>query len=219
MKFSRNEIRRAMLLYAVTDRSWLREGESLSGVCREVLKGGATFLQIREKDLEEVSLEEEARELKELCAEFRVPFVVNDSVEIALKIQADGVHVGQSDIKGRDIRAMIGPDRILGISAGTPEEAAAAEKAGADYIGVGAVFGTSTKKDARSLSVDALREIRNSVSIPIVAIGGIQPSNLMELTGTGVDGVAVVSAIFAAEHPGEAAENLRKLAEEMVRHG
>lgn len=114
---------------------------------------------------------------------------------------------------------MIGPDRILGISAGTPEEAAVAEKVGADYIGVGAVFGTSTKKDARNLSVDALREIRNSVSIPIVAIGGIQPSNLMELAGTGVDGVAVVSAIFAAERPGEAAENLRKLAEEMVRHG
>lgn len=219
MKFSRDEIRRAMLLYAVTDRSWLREGESLSGVCRKVLKGGATFLQIREKDLDEASFEAEARELKELCAEYRVPFVVNDSVEIALKIQADGVHVGQSDIKGRDIRAMIGPDRILGISAGTPEEAAAAEKAGADYIGVGAVFGTSTKKDARNLSVDALREIRNSVSIPIVAIGGIQPSNLMELAGTGVDGVAVVSAIFAAERPGEAAENLRKLAEEMVRHG
>ena len=216
MKFSRDEIRRAMLLYAVTDRSWLREGESLSGVCREVLKGGATFLQIREKDLDEASFEAEA---KELCAEYRVPFVVNDSVEIALKIQADGVHVGQSDIKGRDIRAMIGPDRILGISAGTPEEAAAAEKAGADYIGVGAVFGTSTKKDARNLSVDALREIRNSVSIPIVAIGGIQPSNLMELAGTGVDGVAVVSAIFAAERPGEAAENLRKLAAEMVRHG
>lgn len=219
MKFSRDEIRRAMLLYAVTDRSWLREGESLSGLCRKVLKGGATFLQIREKDLDEASFEAEARELKELCAEYRVPFVVNDSVEIALKIQADGVHVGQSDIKGRDIRAMIGPDRILGISAGTPEEAAAAEKAGADYIGVGAVFGTSTKKDARNLSVDALREIRNSVSIPIVAIGGIQPSNLMELAGTGVDGVAVVSAIFAAERPGEAAENLRKLAEEMVRHG
>ena len=112
----------------------------------------------------------------------------------------------------------IGPDRILGISAGTPEEAAAAEKAGADYIGVGAVFGTSTKKDARNLSVDALREIRNSVSIPIVAIGGIQPSNLMELAGTGVDGVAVVSAI-SPQSGGRAAENLRKLAEEMVRHG
>lgn len=122
-----------MLLYAVTDRMWLKEGETLYSVCKEVLENGATFLQIREKDLNESSFEKEAEELRSLCEEFHVPFVVNDSVEIAMQCNADGVHVGQSDIKGRDIRAMIGPDKILGISAGTVEEAVAAEKSGADY--------------------------------------------------------------------------------------
>ena len=219
MKFTKEEIRKSMLLYAVTDRAWLKENESLVSVCKEVLENGATFLQIREKDLDAASFEQEANALKELCAVYRVPFVVNDSVEIAVRIDADGVHVGQSDIKGRDIRAMIGKDKILGISAGTVAEAVAAEKAGADYIGVGAVFATSTKKNARNLSVEQLKEISDSVSIPVVAIGGINASNITELCGSGVDGVAVVSAIFAAEHPGNATANLLKLSEEMVQHG
>ena len=184
MKFSKEEIQNSMLLYAVTDRMWLKDGEGLTDVCRKVLENGATFLQIREKDLDENTFEQEAEALKELCASYRVPYVVNDSVEIAMDIDADGVHVGQSDIKGRDIRAMIGPDKILGISAGTVEEAQAAEKAGADYIGVGAVFGTSTKKNARNLSLEKLQEISSSVSIPVVAIGGINASNLMELAGS-----------------------------------
>ena len=183
MKFSKEEIRSSMLLYAVTDRMWLKEGQSLVDVCRDVLGNGATFLQIREKDLNEAEFEQEAQQLKALCAQFKVPFVVNDSVEIAMDIDADGVHVGQSDIKGRDIRAMIGPDKILGISAGTVEEAKAAEAAGADYIGVGAVFGTSTKKDARNLAGDALRQIAASVDIPVVAIGGISKDNLPQLAG------------------------------------
>lgn len=219
MKFTKEEIRSSMLLYAITDRMWLKEGESLTAVCRSVLENGATFLQIREKDLDEASFEQEAAELKTLCAQYKVPFVVNDSVEIALEIDADGVHVGQSDIKGRDIRAMLGPDKILGISAGTVEEAVAAEAAGADYIGVGAVFATSTKKDAKNLSVEALQEISSAVSIPVVAIGGINAANLMELSGSQVDGVAVVSAIFGAEDPGVSTANLLKLASEMVRHG
>ena len=219
MKFTKEEIRKSMLLYAVTDRAWLKENESLVSVCKEILENGATFLQIREKDLDVETFEQEANELKELCAGYRVPFVVNDSVEIAVSIDADGVHVGQSDIKGRDIRAMIGKDKILGISAGTVAEAVAAEKAGADYIGVGAVFATSTKKNARNLSVEQLKEISDSVSIPVVAIGGINASNITELCGSGVDGVAVVSAIFAAEHPGNATANLLKLSEEMVLHG
>lgn len=219
MKFTKDEIRQSMLLYAVTDRMWLKPGETLVDVCREVLEHGATFLQIREKDLSQADFEKEAQELKGLCEAYHVPFVVNDSVEIACAMDADGVHVGQSDLQGRDIRAMIGSDKILGISAGTVEEAVAAEKAGADYIGVGAVFGTSTKKNARNLSLETLREICASVSIPVVAIGGISDSNLMELAGSGVDGVAVVSAIFAAEHPGQATANLRKLAGEMVAHG
>ena len=216
MKFTRDEIRKAMLLYAVTDQMWLKEGETLADVVEAVLKNGATFLQIREKDLAPDAFEAEAEKLKTLCKQYRVPFVVNDSVESALKINADGVHVGQSDIKGRDIRAMIGPDKILGISAGTVEEAVAAENAGADYIGVGAIFGTSTKKNARSMTMERLREIVSSVSIPVVAIGGISAGNILQLCGSGVDGVAVVSAIFAAEDPGKATADLLKLAEEVV---
>lgn len=219
MRFTKEEIKNSMLLYAVTDRAWLKENEDLTSVCKSVLENGATFLQIREKDLDEGTFEQEAEALKKLCAQYHIPFVVNDSVEIALDIDADGVHVGQSDIKGRDIRSMIGNEKILGISAGTVEEAIAAEKAGADYIGVGAVFSTSTKKNARNLTVDKLKEISESVSIPVVAIGGIGASNIMELVESGVDGVAVVSAIFAAESPGEATAKLLKLSKEMVHHG
>ena len=219
MNFTKDEIRKAMLLYAVTDQSWLKECQTLLSVCEDVLANGATFLQIREKDLDANAFEAEAAKLKELCRRYHVPYVVNDSVEIALAIDADGVHVGQSDIRGRDIRSLIGPDKILGISAGTVEEAVAAEAAGADYIGVGAVFGTSTKKNARNLSVEKLQEICHAVSIPVVAIGGIHVGNLMELSGCGVDGIAVVSAIFAADNPGEATAQLLELAKEMVAHG
>ena len=219
MKFTKDEIRQGMLLYAVTDQSWLKEGQTLLSVCEDVLKNGATFLQIREKDLDAVRFETEAAKLKALCARYKVPYVVNDSVEIALAIDADGVHVGQSDISGRDIRSLIGPERILGISAGTVEEAIAAENAGADYIGVGAVFGTSTKKNARSMTMELLREIVDSVSIPVVAIGGISAGNILQLCGSGVDGVAVVSGIFATEDPGRATADLLALAKEMVAHG
>ena len=198
MKYTKEQIRNAMLLYAVTDQSWLKENETLLDVVKEVLKNGATFLQIREKDLAEGDFEEEAKKLKDICREYKVPYVVNDNVDIAMHIDADGVHVGQSDIKGRNIRSMIGPDKILGISAGTVEEAIAAEKAGADYIGVGAVFVTSTKKNARNMSIDCLKEIVDSVNIPVVAIGGINAKNMMELAGSKIDGIAVVSAIFAA---------------------
>ena len=216
MKFTKDEVRSAMLLYAVTDQTWLKEGETLADVVETVLRSGATFLQIREKDLAQDAFEAEAERLKTLCTQHEVPFVVNDSVEIALQCDADGVHVGQSDIKGRDIRSIIGPDKILGISAGTVEEAIAAEIAGADYIGVGAVFSTSTKKNARSMTMERLKEIVSSVSIPVVAIGGISTENILLLRGSGVDGVAVVSAIFATENPGKATANLLKLAEQVV---
>lgn len=208
MKYTEAEIRKSMLLYAVTDRRWLKPGESLTDVCAKVLDKGASFLQIREKDLDEGSFQQEAKELKALCSAYRVPFVVNDSVEIAMAIDADGVHVGQSDIKGRDIRSMIGEDKILGITAGTVEEAQAAERAKADYIGVGAVFATGTKEKARNLSADRLREIAASVDIPVVAIGGINAGNIHQLENCGVDGAAVVSAIFAADDPGRATAEL-----------
>lgn len=216
MKFTEHEIRKAMRLYAVTDSSWLREGETLTEVVREVLKHGATFLQLREKNVEQDTLEKQARELKTLCEAYRVPFVVNDSVEVAMRCNADGVHVGQSDIQGRDIRQMIGPDKILGISAATVEEAVAAEKAGANYIGVGAVFDTSTKKHARTMSLERLRAITKGVKIPVVAIGGIHKGNIGQLCGSGVDGVAVVSAIFAAQDPGKATAQLLALSHTMV---
>ena len=216
MKFTRDEIRKAMLLYAVTDRMWLKEGEALADVVETVLQNGATFLQIREKDLTPDAFETEAERLKALCTQYGVPFVVNDSVEIALRCDADGVHVGQSDIRGRNIRAIIGEDKILGISAGTVEEAVEAERVGADYIGVGAVFETGTKKNARSMTVERLKEIVSAVSIPVVAIGGISAENIMQLRGSGVDGVAVVSAIFAAKNPGKATTALLKLAKEVV---
>jgi len=216
MKYTKEQIRKAMLLYAVTDQSWLKENETLLDVVKEVLKNGATFLQIREKDLNEKDFETEAKKLQDICKEYHVPYVVNDNVDIAIKIGADGVHVGQSDIKGRDIRALIGTDKILGISAGTVEEAVAAEQAGADYIGVGAVFGTSTKKNARNMSIDRLKEIVEAVDIPVVAIGGINASNISELAGSKVDGVAVVSAIFAAENPGEATKDLLLKAKALV---
>lgn len=216
MKYSKEQIRKAMLLYAVTDQSWLKEEETLLDVVKDVLKNGATFLQIREKDLNEADFEAEAKKLQDICKVYNVPYVVNDNVEVAMRIDADGVHVGQSDIKGRDIRAMIGEDKILGISAGTVAEAIAAEQAGADYIGVGAIFGTSTKKNARNMTMDRLNEIIKSVNIPIVAIGGINASNMSELKGSGVDGVAVVSAIFAAENPGQATKELLVKANDVV---
>ena len=215
MKFTKDEIRRGMTLYAVTDRSWLGE-RTLAQVVEEVLRGGATFLQLREKELDREAILAEAREIQAIAARYRVPFVINDSVDIALACDADGVHVGQTDLMGRDVRALIGPDKILGITANTVELAVAAEKAGADYIGAGAVFGTTTKQNAKNLSMDTLKAICQAVSIPVVAIGGINADNLPQLTGTGAAGAAVVSALFAQKDPEKAARRLRALADKMV---
>ena len=219
MKFTKEEIRSGMLLYAITDRKWLREGQRLPEVVEEVLKNGATFLQIREKQLAADAFETEGEELRKLCARYHVPCIVNDSVEVALECGADGVHVGQDDIRGRDVRAMIGPDKILGITAHTVEEAKAAEAAGADYLGVGAVFPTSTKKDTVPLTMEGLKEIVAAVDIPIVAIGGIGADNAEQLTGSGVDGVAVVSALFGAEDPGAATADMLRRAKKLVGRG
>ena len=215
MKFTKDEIRQGMTLYAVTNRSWLGE-RTLAQVVEEVLKGGATFLQLREKELDQATILAEAREIQAIAARYHVPFVINDSVDIALACDADGVHVGQADLMGRDVRALIGPDKILGITANTVELAVAAERAGADYIGAGAVFGTTTKQNAKNLSLDTLKAICQAVSIPVVAIGGINADNLPNLTGTGAAGAAVVSALFAQKDPEAAAQNLRTLADKMV---
>lgn len=216
MKYSKEELKKSMLLYAVTDRMWLGEGQTLAQVTEDVLKNGVTFLQIREKDLDDDAFLAEAKKLRTLCDTYHVPFVVNDSVEIALACDADGVHVGQSDIMGRNIRALIGPDKILGISAATVETALAAQAAGADYIGVGAVFTTSTKKDATALTMERLREICDAVDIPVVAIGGIGADNILQLSGSGVDGVAVVSAIYGQSDPGAATRRMLELSRRMV---
>lgn len=215
MGFTREELKSAMLLYAVTDRTWLA-GRTLEEDVEAVLENGATFLQIREKELAKLSFLAEAKKLQAIAARFHVPFVVNDDIDIALACGADGVHVGQSDIVGRDVRSIIGPDMILGISANTVQSALAAQAAGADYLGVGAVFGTSTKLDAKTLSVPQLREICDAVYIPVVAIGGIGSHNILDLTGSGVDGVAVVSALFAQGDIPAATRRLRTLAQEMV---
>ena len=212
MKLEKN----SMLLYAVTDRRWL-QGASLSEKVEEALSAGITFLQLREKELPYEEFLKEAIALKKLAALYHVPFVVNDDIDIALQSGADGVHVGQSDIKGRDIRRLLGTDKILGISAGTVAEAIAAEAAGADYIGVGAVFPTGTKNDADYVPHDELQRICKSVSIPVVAIGGITEQNIPALKGSGINGVAVVSAIFEKENIKNAVTELLSLSEEMVK--
>ena len=205
-----------MLLYAVTDRAWT-ESEDLYSQVKKALKGGITFLQLREKELDEETFLKEALKIKKLAKEYDVPFVINDNVDIAVKSDADGVHVGQSDMEAGDVRKKIGKDKILGVSASNLKEASLAEEKGADYLGVGAVFSTSTKLDADEVSFDTLKEICDNVSIPVVAIGGISKDNLLKLKGTNVDGVAVVSAIFASSDIVNDTKELLKLSKEMVK--
>ncbi|MBE5998487.1 MAG: thiamine phosphate synthase [Sarcina sp.] len=186
------------LLYAVTDTSWLR-GRTLARQVEEALRGGATMVQLREKKLTGDALEQEAREILALCRRYDVPLLINDDVLLAKKIGADGVHVGQSDMAAAQARSILGPDAIIGVTARTVEQARAAEAAGADYLGSGAVFGTSTKKDAKPLDPACFQEICESVSIPVTAIGGITLENIRQLKGRGMRGFAIVSGIFAAD--------------------
>lgn len=204
-----------LLVYAVTDRHWLN-GRTLYEVVKESLDGGVTFLQLREKDLDEENFLKEAIELKELCKEYKVPFVINDNVDIAIKMDADGVHVGQSDMEAGDVRAKLGPDKIIGVSAQTVEQAILAEQRGADYLGVGAVFPTGSKDDADDVSHETLKAICEAVSIPVVAIGGITLENTPQLKGSGICGVAVISAIYAKDNIRKASEDLKKVVEEVV---
>ena len=214
-KSMKDNLEKSLLLYAVTDRHWLG-GRTLYDVVRESLDGGVTFLQLREKDLDDASFYEEAVKLQEMAKEYGVPFVVNDNVEIAVRMNADGVHVGQSEMEAGDVRALIGPDKILGVSAQTVEQVVLAEKRGADYLGVGAVFPTGSKDDAVEVTHETLKEICDAVSIPVVAIGGITYENTHELAGTGICGIAVISAIYAQDHIREAAAALKKVTAEAV---
>ncbi len=204
-----------MLLYIVTDRTWLG-GNRLEALVEQSVRAGATFVQLREKDLDFDAFVAEAKKIKAVTDRCHVPFVINDSVEVALAADADGVHVGQSDMNARDVRALIGRDKILGVSAQTVAQAVLAEQNGADYIGVGAMFSTATKTDAEVVTFDTLKEICYAVSIPVVAIGGIGEGNIARLKGSGIDGVAVVSAVFAAPDIAKATKNLLISAKELV---
>lgn len=207
--YTKEQLKESMLLYAITDRYWLKEGESLTDKVREAIRGGATFIQLREKNLSEDLMRKEAIEIKEICREYDVPFVINDDVMLVKELDADGVHVGQDDMKAEKVREILGPDKILGVSAQTMEEALLAQSMGADYLGVGAVFKTGSKDDARDVSHDTLQEIANAVDIPVIAIGGITKNNVLELKGRGIAGISVISAIFAQPDIEAAASELR----------
>lgn len=214
--------KKSLLLYIVTDRRWLKAGEKLEDAVDKALQGGATFVQLREKEIElngsngSQFLEEEAAELKALCQSYGVPFVIDDSVELAKAVDADGVHVGQSDMGCAEARRILGESKIVGVSVGTVEQAIAAEAQGADYLGVGAVFQTSTKDDADLVSRETLSEICKAVKIPVIAIGGIDAENAGELAGCGLDGIAVISAVLGAEDICDAAKILRGKAEALA---
>ena len=205
-----------MRLYAVTDRMWTGK-QTLMEQVEDALKGGATCVQLREKELDEESFLQEAYEMKALCEKYGVPFFINDNVEIAIKCKADGIHVGQDDMEASNVRALVGEEMMIGVSVNCVEQALAAVQAGADCLGVGAMFSTATKLDADSVTFETLKEICNAVDIPVVAIGGISKENMMQLKGTDVDGVALVSAIFGAENIEEECKELRLLSEAMVR--
>ena len=207
--------KKAMLLYAVTDRAWVGK-QSLYEQVESALKGGATCIQLREKELDDDAFLNEAIEISALCKQYGVPFFINDNVEIAIKCHADGIHVGQEDMEAAQVRQRVGNDMMIGVSAHSVEEALEAVRNGADCLGVGAMFSTSTKTDVNVLPKEILRESCAAVDIPVVAIGGIGKSNISQLAGTGVDGVALVSAIFAADDIENECRLLRKLSEEMV---
>ncbi len=207
--------RRHMRLYAVTDRAWLGS-RTLCEQVEAALKGGVTCVQLREKELEEAAFLQEARELSALCRRYGVPFLVNDNVDIALASGADGVHVGQEDMDPAQVRLRAGKDMLLGVSVHTVEEAREAVRKGADYLGVGAMFPTGTKADAERVPRQILRDICAAVDVPVVAIGGLNRESIPRLSGSGVDGVALVSAIFSAEDIEGACRELLALSERLA---
>ncbi|MEG0329699.1 MAG: thiamine phosphate synthase [Longicatena sp.] len=216
MKFNRHSIRRELELYLVSDRCWLN-GKELSEDIEKAIQGGVTFVQIREKDLSTENFIEEALKLKKLCEHYEIPFVINDNVEVAKAIDADGIHVGQDDLDVESVRKILGEDKIIGVSAQNVEEAKKAQEGGADYLGVGAIFSTTTKLDADDVSYETLKAIVQAVDIPVIAIGGISKDNILKLKGTKIDGVALISAIMAKDDVFQASKELKKLSEELVK--
>ena len=207
--------KKSFRLYAVTDRTWLND-ETLYEQVEKAIKGGVTFVQLREKSMDKKSFLNEAENIQKLCKKHNIPFVINDNVEVAKAINADGVHVGQSDMETGNARTMLGEDKIIGVSVQSVEQALLAEKQGADYLGVGAVFPTSSKADADAVSYETLKAICKAVKIPVVAIGGICADNISALSGSGISGIAVISAIFAAKDIEAAAKHLKQLTAEVV---
>ncbi len=204
-------------LYAVTDRAWAADEDALMDQIAAAIDGGAGIVQLREKHLDHDAFLREARRFVALCREKGVISIINDAVDIAAAVGADGVHVGQSDLAAGRAREVLGPDKLIGVSAHSVEEALAAQAAGADYLGVGAAFVTGTKADAAPISRDTIRSITAAVDIPVVAIGGISRDNITELAGCGLDGVAVVSALFAQKDVKAAAKELYALSESIAR--
>lgn len=213
--FTEKQVRDSMRLYAVTDRSWLR-GRSLAGCVSQAIEGGVTCVQLREKESDTYEFEKLAIDIKRLCSDVGIPFIINDDVEAAVRLEADGVHVGQDDMDPMIVRNIVGPSMIIGVSVQTLEQAIEAENAGADYLGVGAMFGTPTKPEATEVSMETLYAICNQVSIPVVAIGGLNKQTIPELSGSGVDGAAVVSAIFDAQDIVQATSEVLKEVDEML---
>ena len=203
----KKDVKKAMPLYLVTDRRWLKE--PLIQTVEKAIQGGVTCVQLREKHFNHEQLIEEGKQLLALCHQYHIPLIMNDYVDMMLEIQADGVHVGQGDMDAKKVREMIGPDKMLGVSVRTVEQALKAQQDGADYLGVGSIFVTHTKDDAKKVEIQTLKDICQAVDIPVIAIGGIGQNNISQLKGTGIDGVAVVSAIMAQDDVFKAAQNLK----------
>ncbi|MGN0729678.1 thiamine phosphate synthase [Treponema sp.] len=205
------ELKNSLLLYAVTDRMWLGGNfpcKTLHEAVEQAVEGGATIVQLREKAMDEADFLAEAQDIKKICAARQIPLIINDNIQVAVKSGADGVHIGQHDMSMLRAREILGQDKIIGVSCQTVGQAVQAEKDGADYLGVGAVFATSTKNDADSVSIETLKEICAAVKIPVVAIGGITNENMELLKGSGIAGISVISAIFAQKDIRQAARNL-----------
>ena len=202
-------------LYAVTDRAWAADEEDFFRQIEAAVRGGAAIVQLREKNLEDAAFLTEAKRFTALCRKLGAVSIINDRADIALAAGADGVHVGQSDLEAERARALLGPDKIIGVSAHSPEEARRAREAGADYLGCGAAFATGTKADAKPISKDTIRAVTAAAGVPVVAIGGVSRENILELRGLGLSGVAVVSGIFAQGDVEAAARELLKLSKQL----
>lgn len=210
-------VREAMLLYAITDRSWLQPGETLEAQVEEILAAGATCLQIREKHISDEEFIDLALRIKPICARYDVPLIINDNVAVAKAVDADGVHVGQDDMEIAAARAALGPGKWIGTSVHNIEEAHAALANGCDYFGSGAVFGSTTKTDASVLTPQRLAGICAATPLPVVAIGGINAENVSALAGTGIDGIAVISALFAKPDKTAATKQMLELARQVTK--